>query len=64
LLQKISILTKYFFSTFIYQKILRILSRTTVSNIDNISYIRMIGTEDWNIGAENSVLHHRDKLYV
>jgi len=24
----------------------------------------MIGTEDWNIGAENSVLHHRDKLYV
>jgi len=50
----------------------KILSNTTVFNTDNDwvsnQYIRMISegscdTEDWSNDAENSALHHRNKLY-
>ncbi len=43
-------------------------SSTTVFNIDNNQYIRMISegscdTEDWSNDAENSALNHGNKLY-
>ncbi len=46
----------------------KILSSTTVFNIDNNQHIRMISegsrdTEIWSNDAENSALHHRNKLH-
>ncbi len=45
-----------------------ILSSTTVSTLIINQHIRMISegscdTEDWSNDAENSALHHRNKLY-
>ncbi len=49
-----------------FQKI--ILISTTVSTLIITQHIRMISegscdTEDWSNDAENSALHHRNKLY-